>query len=687
MITSRFVVLSIILLSTSALAKTWTDLNHPVRGPEGSSALTYVKAHATQFGVPAGADLAVTREIPLKGGRVVRIGRSVDRLPVLNANLSVLILGGKIVAASGRLDGAAGSGAAVLGRQEATKAVERLVPGAKVRDARSGYWRLAGELRSAWALDVFRPRPLGGWRVVIDATTGQVLSAAATLHPVVGKAYTPNPSVGTVQQVQLDGLATSAELSGEHADVRSCGYSGGTLVCSRYAVPDAATGNYLDVPDEPSFIDGFSEVHAYYHVDLFHRWLASSFGFARKGATQQIKVAVNFNYENSNGNTQGLYNAFFGDIDGDGKGDLTFGQGKRDFAYDADVIYHEFTHSVVDETSDLSADLDELGFNMMPMSLNEAFADLFSSAFAGDPVVGEYAGNGGIRTLKGNASCPTYLTGESHQEGLMWGQAAWSVREQAQDKALFDHVLYKTLVALDSHATFADTAAMFLAVAANEAPALVPAAKAEFTARGLDDCSRIVPLAEGDERKGYLMGTDSMPLAVVPGPVQYKVEVPAEATELHINLSRNWGYPGSTSTLGAYIRKGSPVSFAGTKAVYDVVLPNTQSTITLTRNDSKNRLDPGNTYYIIPLNIGANDSSYKLTMALTLEEPPLIPPDASGPSPDAGVPALDGASASPATPDEVGDSGCACSVAATPKLPPLPLLALLGLALVLLRRR
>jgi len=489
-----------------------------------------------------------------------------------------------------------------------------------------------------------------------------------------------NPKVGTLSTVELKGVTTAGQLTGDFADAQSCGASStGTVTCERHALPDATTGDYLHDPEEPSFTDPFAEVQAYYHVDSFHRWMKDTFGFARLG-DQQIKVMVNFNFETTGGNTEGLYNAFFGDVDDDGKGELVFGQGTRDFAYDADVIYHEFTHSVVEETSNLTASLDALGFNMTPLSINEAFADLFSSIRAGDPKVGEYAGGKNpIRDLLGSATCPDNLSGESHQDGLLWGRACWAMREQAQDKAAFDDALYKTMVALDPGAGLDDAAALFVKVATLADASLAALAQSELTARGLTDCTRIIPLKEGDKRRAYIMGIASLqPLQVVPAPFQYRIEVPATATSLIVNVGSSWG-GSSTASIGAYLRKDSPVSYSG-KPTYDVVLANGQGgSIMLATTDPKNKLEPGSTYYVLPLNVGANDTRYQVTMAMTLEQPP--EPDAAVVTPDAGAPTLDSAPINPVNPDDVA-TGCSCALAGEPA--PTGLFALLlGLALAL----
>jgi MYXO-CTERM domain-containing protein len=558
------------------------------------------------------------------------------------------------------------------------------MPTTSVRRARRVYRSVADKALPTWELDVATDRPFGLWRVLVDAHSGEVLRALSTMVQALGSAYATNPKVSLVKQVELLGLAQAEQLTGSYADVQSCGYSGGKVTCERLAQPDQQ-GNYFYKPEEPKVTDPFSEVHAYYHVDAFHRWMASRFGFARLGS-QRIAVTVNLHSVNSSGKKQGIANAFFGDINGDGVGDLSFGQGSKDFAYDADVIYHEFTHSAVDATSDLSAVVDKLGFNMMPAGLNEGFADLMSSAFTNDPKVGDYAGgSNGIRNLVGaTLTCPKDLSGESHSDGLIWGRLNWAIREKVQNPHDWDAVIYKTMAAVGKHATFADASALLLKVAGATDPTMAQIAKTELSARGLLDCTRIVPLGEGKSMRGYILGLSSVPtLSAIPGPVQYKIEVPKDAEELRIDLV-GLGYSGSY--VGAYIRKGEPVDFIA--KAHDILKANNVASVVLKKGDKDKPLEPGATYYVLALNVGKYRAIYQTSVWIQ-RSAPVTPDAAPTPDPDAG-PVVDPDGAQPINPTnriDPGSGGCSCRVDGLPAASAWPTLAALGLLLVLRRRR
>ncbi len=681
----------LLLAPLPAAARTWLDLNAPVGGDPGRDVLALVRGQPARFG-QRGADLRAT-VTPLRGGSVVRLTQELRGRPVVGAELAVLVLGGRAIAATGELAAIEREvGRATIAEDAARALVARALAGATVHRSVAAVRARRGVARPVWLVDASRVSPPGSWRVVLDAESGELLESASRLRFAGGaNIYPSNPTLSSTKQVSLEGLESATELRGVHADVLSCGSAQGKVTCERFAKPDLA-GDFLFQPSDPSVSDPFVEANAYYHVDQFHRWLAKRFLFARKGKPQ-IQVLVNYHTETSSGSTQGLYNAFYGDGNGDGAPELVFGQGNRDFAYDADVIYHEFTHSAIDETSNLSPVVDELGFNLMPLALGEAFADLFSSTFLDDPNVGDYAGGkSALRSLAGTeVRCPDDLSGEEHQDGLIWGRAAWAVRSSAPSKEVFEDVLYKTMATLTSHATVADAAKLFEQVAQQTSAPLAQVAGGIFTARSLASCERIVTLIEGKQRTGWTFGT-SIGMTVVPAPMQYKIVVPPDATRLQVNAKAS-AWMGATGTIGAFIRKDQPIVYAGSKSTYDVLLLNGQNSAILDVGDPEQPLVPGATYYVLPVNVGANETMYRVSYGLVRAKADAGPPASAdlsagrdlarpdlAPRRDAG-PSLGG---EPTTPSEGG--GCGCALGASAESTPALLLGLALVALALGRR-
>ena len=684
-------IVALMCVVATAHARPLLSINHQIKGDHGQGALRWAQNNAERFG-HHGADLRITRTITFKdGSSVTKLEQWASGLPVLDAQLSIFVSRGRIVTAAGRLASVASptKPEALFSRPAAERALKRLArfSDAAIRSAKLAIWKQGAQARTVWALELRTANPFGLWHARLDAKSGKLLFSRSTLShaaPVQANVYATNPTVSKVKKVALLGLSKPGTLSGEFADSQSCGIDANNkLICKRYAVADK-DGNYLFQPKDPSMEDPFAEVQAYYHVDSFHRWLKKTFGFARKGTKQQIRVVVNFYAPNRQGNTQGVYNAFFGDVDNDGVGDLVFGQGQRDFAYDADVIYHEFTHSVVNETANLSTNLDELGLNEMPAALNEAFADIFSTIFVGDPKLGEYAGNGSIRNLAGNAKCPDNLAGESHNDGLIWGQANWSIRTQVSDTAAYDQLIYKTLAAMGRHPTIKEAGDLLLKIAQTDYPPIAPIVKAELTKRGITECSRIIPMLEGKKLFSRLRGTDEFGgLNLVPSALQFRIDVPKEALSLKITtewLLTKW----APSSLGLYIKKGEPVKMINLKAVGDFLMPNNESSITLKVGDKDRPLEPGKSYYLLPVNVAKHAAPFRMIANFTRAEPPK--PDAAPVLADAGVVQPDASSKiDAAVTKPAPKSGCA--VSASEGASGLSLTMLLLAALCFLRRR
>ncbi len=688
--------LALLLVSQPALARTLVELDLPIAGSTPASAAL---AGAEALGAK-GASLEVVQVYAIEGGTVVRLGQRHGGLRVLGSALAVMIQRGRIVALTGRLHDVAGVELAPGGLlTRATAEAAALAgegPGASARRAELAIWPgrgLSAKPEPVWQVDTASARPFGLWRAIVHARSGRVLWRRSTIQhldqQVLGRVYLHNPATGPLVDEPLLGLADPAILAGSYADVMSCTATQTHLECVRLAKPK--DGHFLFAPSDPDLSDPFAEVQAYYHVDTFHRFMHRRFGFKRQGS-QRIDVFANLKVTDKTGKVSGYPNAFFGDLDGDGQGDLSIGQTSRDYAYDGDVVYHEFTHSAVSETSGLEPDLDELGYNAMPLALNEGFADLFSSLFSGDPVVGEYAGaGGGIRNLVGTASCPASLTGESHSDGLIWGRTVWAIRARQHRPEGFDQVLYKTMVGLTLHAELADAAALLQKLATLHDPALGADVAQELKARGLEGCSRIVPLAPGQTLKGYLLGRAYLPgLPAAPGPLQYRVDVPADAVQVDVKLSGVQMF--SSKIAGAYVRRGLPVAY-GTKVTYDLAKPSNVSVLSLTLTDTKNLLQPGSSYYILPVNEGSYETTYSIQVEVPRPGPPEPPPapasdgGAPPPAPTPSAPPAAPPEGAPATGDPAAASGCACQLGGAAAPAPLLGLALLALGVFVVRRR
>lgn len=274
-----------------------------------------------------------------------------------------------------------------------------------------------GELKLAWAVDVGGISPLRTARFWIDAHTGDLLDGGVTSHQARGNIYPFNPENSEVEVVELPNLESDQALSGAYCAAMSCD-AWGQQPCeswSRGAAPDA-DGDYLPSPDPASMDDPFAEVQTYFHVDRIAAYVDANQGFR---LAEPVETVTNFP----------LNNASYLDLDGDGTPELAFGQDPEtglDYAYDADVIYHEFGHAII---ADLAPAIvlmtaDEYGTKWVGGAAHEGTADVWAMVMGAGPEVGEYAGP---RDLDPDRTCPDDLRGETHLDGIVLGAFAWNL--------------------------------------------------------------------------------------------------------------------------------------------------------------------------------------------------------------------------------------------------------------------
>ncbi|OGQ13618.1 MAG: hypothetical protein A2138_08435 [Deltaproteobacteria bacterium RBG_16_71_12] len=189
-------------------------------------------------------------------------------------------------------------------------------------------------------------------------------------------------------------------------------------------------------------------------------------------------------------------------------------QGYRDFAYDGDIVRHEFTHGIIHTLNPQlgSNGVDDWGSHVEPGAMNEGWSDFFSASYANDPEMGEYASDGlteagetGLRNNDNDKRCPESLIGEVHADSEPWAGALWSIRatlggDAAKVAALERAALQAIAVSAPDEDFAAASAALVEAIAGESAlgAGVADAAQAELDARGLSDCARILTLSTAD---------------------------------------------------------------------------------------------------------------------------------------------------------------------------------------------
>lgn len=480
--------------------------------------------------------------------------------------------------------------------------------------------RVGSRTHLAWAIDRSIRAPLSAFRFYIDAHNGGLLRTEQRLFTAQGEVYPSNPVSSELTEVTLNDVDEDS-LSNDYAYVKSCSdFNNQTWICNAkesQATPDTE-GNYFFDPDALGSPDPFSELQMFFHLDLVARWFETEFGFRTDFglAGDAVEGLVNFP----------LQNAFYGDADGDGLPEVAFGEGGGvDYAYDADVVYHEFGHAVFGTVVEAgSGRFDEYGRVSGPSALNEGSADLFSLAITGDSSLGEYAGasalgSGAIRDLEDDRHCPTDIFGESHVDGEIWGAFGWNVIDDPiLGSQIAAHLVFGALNSWGDEVTWQIAGESLLE--ANDAlldsdfidEGQHAALLAHIEAAGLDDCGRVVRLDE-DQRPTQLIRarrTQSGEARASSLYTQFSLDAPVGAERLRFFVE-DLNYDDPNGAYRVYVRRGQYVhhdledvetpngtfQFASV-ADYDFLVDGSEEGVVVElTEDSEPPLEPGATYF------------------------------------------------------------------------------------------
>jgi len=305
---------------------------------------------------------------------------------------------------------------------------------------------------------VFAPNPVAdlGIQTLTDQKDADYFSA----DPTLARAY---------HRVTLTDLDGSGTLSGAYAKVVS--------ETGKAAVNTGSGFVYTRDQDQ------FEQTMGYYWVTQAQRYI-QSLGF---GSTLP---AVNKRQQLLRINQFGGDNSFY--REGTGKLTITLGKGGVDDAEDAEVIVHEYGHSVQDNQVP--------GFGSTPDAgaVGEAFGDYLavtvSEHFAptpDEPCVADWDSTSYtstvphcLRRVDGNKHYPEDLVGEVHADGEIWSRALWDIHKSLGAR-LADTIIIRAQFAFTPDISMPDAARATITTAGVYGTSARNAVQAAFAARGL----------------------------------------------------------------------------------------------------------------------------------------------------------------------------------------------------------
>lgn len=343
--------------------------------------------------------------------------------------------------------------------------------------------------RLAWRIVVAASNPYGEWAVLVDANTGRVLGDPEPLFASAGQArvFVPNAVVATNDVTLTDsGNSGSAVPESGYTLVDLQGLDSSGFLTGPFVTTDrtdnrvnSVSGDFTGLRRDDS---GFAEAEVYWAIDYAQRYIQTTLGIDNAG-NYAIRADVHaFSDDNSNYTRSGT-----------NTGVLNFGDGGVDDAQDAEIVWHEYGHALLDNTGQIT-------FSGESGAIHEGFGDYvaatLSTTVPGNSryyaTVGEWdavAYNPGnppfLRRVDTDKVYPRDLVRQVHTDGEIYSSCLWDLH-QAVGRDVANEIIFNANFLLPSAPTMPDAAqAMVQADLALNAGANASAIASAFGAHGI----------------------------------------------------------------------------------------------------------------------------------------------------------------------------------------------------------
>ena len=443
-----------------------------------SSARQFLSTHAALLKLDpslSGVTLAGSRATPM--GQVYEFSQAADGVPVYGAELKVHFnREGRVVGLTNSAVPSAklGSMSHSVGAEQAVASARSHVPAGPVDAPESGDLPLpstklviyaeTGTPTLAWEVILYTPGPT--WQVFVHAKTRAVLAPARDLNRYAtgtGQVFLVNAVVATRDNTLRDhNDAASAVPPSAYRSVSLLGLDGTGFLDGSYASSSATKRRVSSASETFVFDrsnDGFSETMGYYFLDYAQRYI-QSLGFSSVNNRQQVFSVDRYKKDNSSYDSS--------------KKTITYGTGGVDDAEDAEVIWHEYGHSIQDNQ------VPGFGTSLEAASIGEGFGDYWAGSVGAqlsggfqdlciadwDAISYSTTSPPCLRRLDSTKHYPEDIVGDVHDDGEIWSAALWQIRT-AIGAVKSDTVILQHHFLLTAGASFNQAANALVTAASN----------------------------------------------------------------------------------------------------------------------------------------------------------------------------------------------------------------------------